>query len=137
MGSPKIVFTKEEDDIVRAYWPTHTRAAIGAMIGRSLDAVKRRGRRLGLMPATTCQGRQGGPQEVARANVKRRPTGPPPSDADLVAAYLATKSIKQVPSGLAAGLSQMESQFWAVRANAGNWKDQALQQGINNGSIKK
>lgn len=102
-------------------------------VARALDldigVIRRRADKLDLVAPLTA---------TKRANAtKAAETPPQASDADLVAAFLATRKITQLPSGLAAGLSQMEGQFWAVRAHTGGWKEQALQQGINNGSIKK
>lgn len=106
-------FTPAEDKAIRdgrasrLYWHE-----IADQLDRSTDAVKRRGRLIGAILA---------PRPGPRPNIK--PAAPDVPDADLVAAYLATKKVTLCPPGLSAGLSQIERELHAAPAAAnGDWR---------------
>lgn len=122
-GTRKITFTAEEDQIITAHWSTHTREAIAAMLtNRSRDAVNRRGRILGLTRIPPARAFSA-PQEAIRSTASRKPADSA-RDRDLIAAFLASKTVTVCPSGLAAGLSAMEGQFWTVGAGPRGWSAQ-------------
>lgn len=72
---------------------------------------------------------------INKARVAALRANPAPTDDDLVAIFLATKTITQLPSGQACGLTQWERSLWTAGANtAVGWKAQNAQRNKNAGT---
>lgn len=102
------LFSKDEDSTVLAYRGKKPAHEIGAMLGRSADAVRRRWRKLGLtatLPPTAAEKRARPPREPKPAKPLVQPSA---STADLVAQYLASRPITACPPGMAAGIAPLE-----------------------------
>ena len=109
-GQRKNTFTPAEDEHLTTWRGIKSGDEIGAELGRSGDAIRRRWRVLGL----------------AGKRASDTPPEPPVerTDAELIALHLATKGATIVPAGTAAGLSSYEREFRAAMPDVGGWRQQ-------------
>lgn len=116
-GEKKRVFSKAEDAYVIEWRGKMTAGQIGARIGRSRDAVRRRWRTLGVAVP-----RPAG--EIPR-RAPRGAAAPGASDQELIEQYLAANDVTVCEPGTAAGLSMLERELHAAPpARALNWRQQ-------------
>jgi hypothetical protein len=106
---PHHTFTAREDSVLIENRGKLSSEQIGALIGRSKDAVRRRWRKLGLTenrPLTVAEMRAYPPREPGQHKRQRVVATKP--DGDLVAAFLARRGVTSCPPAYAAGIAPLE-----------------------------
>lgn len=121
-----------------------TSETVAKALETTSTAVRRKAQRMGWgrdpllrkVNQASAQKRLAPARRVHRAPVpKPSSAGIRLSDQALIAEFLATKGVTKVASGLACGLSSIETQFGAYRPNS-SWHDQRVQAGKNAASRK-
>ena len=104
-----------------------SQAAMASLLGVTIHAVRASMERNGLRTR----------HAERKAELEALKAIPKPSDAELVAIYLSTRKVTQLPPGQACGLTQWEGALWVAGPNSsGDWKTAQRNRNKNAGTLR-